>query len=42
VTVFSVAFAEWIAEGEQRSLAEVEREVLEDLKALRADPGKWA
>lgn len=36
VTVFSVAFAEWIAEDEQRSLAEVEHEVLEELKALAA------
>ena len=36
VTVFTVAFSEWIAEDEQRSLAEVEREVLEELKALAA------
>lgn len=40
VTVFNVAFAEWIIEGEQRSFAEIEREVLEELKALRADPAK--
>ncbi|WP_328348294.1 TetR/AcrR family transcriptional regulator [Micromonospora sp. NBC_00421] len=36
VTAFTVAFSEWIAEDEQRSLAEVEREVLEELKALAA------
>jgi AcrR family transcriptional regulator len=42
ITVFTVAFAEWIAEGEQRSLAEVEREVLEELRALRAGPDKCA
>jgi hypothetical protein len=36
VTVFSVAFSKWIAEDEQRSLAEIEREVLEELKALAA------
>lgn len=36
VTVFSVAFVEWIAEDEQRSFAEVEREVLKELKALAA------
>jgi AcrR family transcriptional regulator len=34
VTVFTVAFTEWIAEDEQRSLAEIERAVLEELRAL--------
>ncbi|HEY0811966.1 MAG TPA: helix-turn-helix domain-containing protein [Pseudonocardia sp.] len=34
VTVFGVAFTQWIAEGETRSLAEVEREVLADLGEL--------
>lgn len=34
VTVFAVAFAQWIAEGETRSLADVEREVWADLGAL--------
>jgi AcrR family transcriptional regulator len=34
MTVFSMAFAEWIAEDEQRSLAEVEREILEELQAM--------
>jgi AcrR family transcriptional regulator len=34
VTVFAVAFEQWIADGETRSLADVEREVLGDLGAL--------
>jgi AcrR family transcriptional regulator len=36
VTVFGAAFAEWIAEDEQRSLAELERGVLEELRTLTA------
>ncbi len=39
VTVFGVAFEQWIAEGETRSIAEVEREVLGDLGALTAGGG---
>jgi AcrR family transcriptional regulator len=31
VTVFSVSFAQWLAEGETRSLADIEREVLAEL-----------
>ncbi len=34
VTVFGVAFRQWIAEGENRSLAEIERDVLGTLRAL--------
>ena len=34
VAVFRVAFAGWIAEGEQRSLAELQRAVLAELRAL--------
>jgi AcrR family transcriptional regulator len=34
VTVFGVAFRQWIAEGEERSLAEIERDVLGTLRAL--------
>ena len=34
VTVFSVSFEQWIADGETRSLAAVEREVLGELGAL--------
>lgn len=34
VTVFRVAFAAWIAEGEDRSLATIQRAVLDDLRAL--------
>jgi AcrR family transcriptional regulator len=34
VAVFRVAFATWIAEGEERSLAEVQRAVLAELRSL--------
>jgi AcrR family transcriptional regulator len=34
VAVFRVAFAGWIAEGEERSLAELQRAVLAELRAL--------
>ena len=34
VTVFGVAFRQWVAEDEQRSLAAVEAAVLDDLRAL--------
>ena len=34
VAVFRVAFATWIAEGEERSLAEVQRAVLAELRTL--------
>jgi AcrR family transcriptional regulator len=37
VTVFGVAFAKWIAEGEQRSFLDIEREVLGELVAIAAD-----
>ena len=36
VTVFGVAFRLWIATGEERSLADIEREVLGELRALTA------
>ena len=34
VTVFGVAFRQWIAEGETRSIADIETDVLNDLRAL--------
>lgn len=34
VTVFAVAFAQWVAEGEGRSFAHVQREVLDELTAM--------
>lgn len=34
VAVFRVAFAGWIAEGEERSLAEIQRAVLAELRSL--------
>jgi hypothetical protein len=34
VTVFKVAFGQWIADGEDRPLAQLERQVLEDLSSL--------
>jgi AcrR family transcriptional regulator len=34
VTVFGVAFRQWIAENEERSLADIEADTLEDLRAL--------
>lgn len=34
VTVFGVAFRQWIAAGEERSLADIERDVLGELRAL--------
>jgi AcrR family transcriptional regulator len=36
VTVFRVAFATWIAEGEDRSMAAISRAVLDDLRRLVA------
>jgi AcrR family transcriptional regulator len=36
LTVFGVAFTQWIAEGENRSIADIEREVLADLGELAA------
>jgi AcrR family transcriptional regulator len=38
VTVFGIAFRQWIAEGEERSLADVERDVLGELQGLSATP----
>ena len=38
VAVFRVAFAGWIAEGEERSLAELQRAVLAELRALVGSP----
>ncbi|MEU5260970.1 TetR family transcriptional regulator [Amycolatopsis sp. NPDC021455] len=35
-TVFSIAFTQWIREGEQRSLADIAAEVLRELLALTA------
>ena len=34
VTVFGVAFRQWIAEDEERSLAEIEVDIMGDLRAL--------
>ena len=34
VTVFGIAFRQWIAENEERSLAAIEADTLEDLRAL--------
>ena len=39
VTVFSIAFRQWLAEGEERSLAELERDILADLRALTSPAG---
>ena len=36
VTVFSVAYRKWIAEGEERSFLDIEREVLGELVAMTA------
>jgi AcrR family transcriptional regulator len=36
MTVFGVAFTQWIVEGEKRSLADIEREVFADLGQLAA------
>lgn len=36
VTVFGVAFGKWIAEGEERSFLDIEREVLGELVAMAA------
>ena len=35
-TVFGVSFAQWIADGETRSLADIETAVLDELRALTA------
>jgi len=37
VTVFGIAFTQWIREGEQRSLAEIAADVLRELLNLTAD-----
>ena len=37
VTVFGVAFTQWIREGEQRSLADIEAAVMEELLALAGE-----
>lgn len=34
VTVFGIAFAQWIREGEERSFAEIETDVLDELRAV--------
>jgi hypothetical protein len=34
VTVFGVAFRQWIATGEERSLADIERATLDELRAM--------
>ena len=39
VTVFGIAFRQWLAEGEERSLAELERDILADLRALTSPAG---
>jgi len=38
VTVFGVAFGEWIADGEERSFLDIEHEVLGELVAMAAGP----
>lgn len=39
VTVFGVAFRQWVAEDEERPLAEIEADTWADLQALAAAPG---
>jgi AcrR family transcriptional regulator len=39
VTVFGVAFRQWLAEGEERSLGEIETATLVDLQALSRSAG---
>jgi hypothetical protein len=34
ITVFSVSFAQWNREGEQRSMADLERTLLAELRGL--------
>ncbi len=34
VTVFKVAFSQWIADGEERSLVEIERQLMREMSAL--------
>jgi hypothetical protein len=34
ITVFSVSFAQWIRQGEERSIADIERAVLAELRGL--------
>lgn len=36
VTAFNVAFGQWIAQGETRTLAEIQRDMLSELRALSA------
>jgi AcrR family transcriptional regulator len=38
VTVFKVAFAQWIADGEDRSLDEIEQQVMEQLAGVASRP----
>ncbi len=38
VTVFGIAFAQWIGDGENRSLADIAAEVLRELQSLAAAP----
>lgn len=42
ITVFSVSFAQWIREGEERSIADIERAVLAELRELAAGGGASA
>ena len=39
VTVFEVAFSRWIADGEDRSLLDLEREMLAELGSFAVEPG---
>lgn len=39
ITVFSVSFAQWIREGEERSIADIERAVLAELRSLTGGGG---
>jgi len=38
VTAFNVSFGQWIAEGENRALAEIQRDILNELRELTARP----
>jgi hypothetical protein len=39
ITVFGVAFAQWISEGEQRSFAQISAEVFRELVSLTGSAG---
>lgn len=37
--VFSIAFSQWIREGEERSIADIQHELLAELRGLTAAAG---